>query len=46
MLEEEPVGSSDFYVRYHTLQVLQALLQANARLLQEVRRFSRATSMG
>ena len=27
LIEEEPVGLSDFYVRYHTLQLLTGLLQ-------------------
>ncbi len=34
LLEEEPVGVSDFYVRYHTLQLLTALLQASPHKLQ------------
>jgi hypothetical protein len=38
LLEERPVGVPDFYVRYHTLQTLRALLGANAGMLQEVGR--------
>ncbi|GAX81853.1 hypothetical protein CEUSTIGMA_g9281.t1 [Chlamydomonas eustigma] len=34
LLEEEPVGISDFYVRYHTLQLLAGLLQACPHRLQ------------
>lgn len=36
-LLDDEVGVQDFYVRYHTLQVLKALLTANKRTLQEVR---------
>ncbi len=34
LLEEEPVGVSDFNMRYHTLQLLTALLQASPHKLQ------------
>ena len=36
LLEDEPVGVNDFYVRYHTLQLL-AALSASPQRLQEVR---------
>jgi hypothetical protein len=36
LLEEEPVGVADFYVRFYTLDILKGLLAANAQLLQEV----------
>ena len=36
LLEDEPVGVNDFYVRYHTLQLLTAL-SASPQRLQEVR---------
>jgi hypothetical protein len=35
VLEPPPVGVADFYARYHALQVLRAVLGANARLVQE-----------
>ena len=36
LLDDEPLGSHDFYVRFYTLDVLKGLLAANAALLQEV----------
>ena len=41
LLEDEPVGVNDFYVRYHTLQLLTALAVSSHRLL-EVRRALRS----
>jgi hypothetical protein len=38
-LEEEPVGTSDFYVRYHTVQLLTALAAGGPYRLQGVRCF-------
>lgn len=35
-LLDDEVGVQDFYARYHTLQILKALLLANPKLLQEV----------
>jgi len=35
LLEDEPVGVNDFYVRYHTVQLLTALLSSSAYRLQE-----------
>jgi hypothetical protein len=37
LLEEEPVGINDFYVRYHTLQLLGAMAGVGSGRLQEVR---------
>ncbi len=37
LLDDEPLGMPDFYVRFYTLDVLKGLLAANAQLLQEVR---------
>jgi hypothetical protein len=34
LLEDEPVGVNDFYVRYHTLQLLTALAVSSHRLLE------------
>jgi len=34
LLEDEPVGVNDFYVRYHTLQLLTALALSSHRLLE------------
>ena len=34
LLEDEPVGVTDFYVRYHTLQLLTALAVSSHRLLE------------
>lgn len=34
LLEDEPVGVNDFYVRYHTVQLLTALLSSSAYRLQ------------
>lgn len=36
LLEPEPAGLSDFYARYHTLQVLKGLVAAAPLALQQV----------
>ncbi len=36
LLEEEPVGCVDFYVRYHTVQLLRTLLASSTLAIQEV----------
>lgn len=36
LLDDEPVGVSDFYVRYHTVQLLTALAAVSSYRIQEV----------
>ena len=36
LLEDEPAGVSDFYVRYHTVQILTALAAVSSYRIQEV----------
>lgn len=36
LLEEEPTGVSDFYVRYHTVQIITALAAVSSFRVQEV----------
>ena len=37
LLDDEPAGVSDFYVRYHTVQLLTALAAVSTYRIQEVR---------
>ena len=36
LLDDEPAGVSDFYVRYHTVQILTALAAVSSYRVQEV----------
>ena len=36
LLEDEPAGVSDFYVRYHTVQLLTSLAAVSSYRMQEV----------
>ena len=36
LLEDEPAGVSDFYARYHTVQLLTALAAVSSYRIQEV----------
>ncbi len=36
LLEDEPAGISDFYVRYHTIQLLTSLAAVSSFRIQEV----------